>query len=101
MDSAFSKVNFALLIDPRKIVDTSVGVHDGGQITDSLGEGGFGLVMLSVEGGSLVKGRLSEAIKDIHNGVNGVSSLFLKLEELHHLVVNAQSRLTDGDEDDE
>jgi hypothetical protein len=64
------------------IVDTSVGVHDSGEVTNSLGELSFGFVMSGVKGGSLVEGRLSETIEDIHNGVNGITSLFLQLHEL-------------------
>jgi len=64
------------------IIDTSVGVHDGGKVTNSLGELSFGFVMSGVKGGSLIESRLSETIKDIHNGINGITSLFLQLHEL-------------------
>ena len=67
------------------IIDTSVGVHDGGEVTDSLGEGGFGLIVGGIEGSSLIEGRLSESVEDIHDGVDGITGLLLQLHELSEL----------------
>jgi len=67
------------------VVDTSVGVHDGGEVTNSLGELGFGLIVSNIKGGSLIEGGLSESIEDIHDGVDGITGLFLQLHELSEL----------------
>jgi hypothetical protein len=67
------------------IVDTSVGVHDGSEVTDSLGESGFGLIVSGIKGSSLIEGRLSESVEDIHDGVDGITGLFLQLHELGEL----------------
>lgn len=67
------------------IVDTTVGVHDGGEVTDSLGEGGFGFIVSDIKGSSLIEGRLFESIEDIHDGIDGVTSLLFQLHELSKL----------------
>lgn len=67
------------------IVDTTVGVHDGGEVTNSLGECSFGFIVSNIKGGSLIEGRLFESIKDIHDGIDGVTSLFFQLHELSEL----------------
>jgi len=67
------------------IVDTSVGVHDGGKVTNSLGELGLSLIVRGVKGGSLIEGGLSESVEDIHDGIDGVTGLFLQLHELSEL----------------
>merc|ERR1739848_293257 len=74
-----------LSVGDGSIVDTSVGVHDGGEVTNSFGEGSFSLIVGDVKGGSLIEGRLSKTVKDIHNGINSITSLFLQLHELSEL----------------
>jgi len=72
-------------VSNSSIIDTSVGVHDGGEVTNSFGESGFSFIMGDIEGSSLIKSRLSKTIKDIHNGINGVTSLFFQLHKLSEL----------------
>jgi len=67
------------------IVDTSVGVHDGSEVTDSLGELSLGLIVGGIKGGSLIEGRLSKTVKDIHDSIDGVTGLLLQLHELSEL----------------
>lgn len=67
------------------IIDTSVGVHDGGEVTNSLGELSFSFIVGGIEGGSLIEGRLSESVEDIHDGVDGITGLLLQLHELSEL----------------
>jgi hypothetical protein len=74
-----------LSVGNSSIIDTSVGVHDGGEVTDSLGESGFGLIVSGIKGSSLIEGRLSESVEDIHDGVDGITGLFLQLHELSEL----------------
>jgi len=67
------------------IVDTSVGVHDGSEVTDSGGELSLGLIVGGIKGGSIIEGRLSKTVKDIHDSIDGVTGLLLQLHELSEL----------------
>jgi hypothetical protein len=85
------------------IINTSVGVHNRAQITNL---GGLSIdlgVVGDVKGGSLVQSGLSESVKDVHDSVDGISSLFLELEELDHLVGggHVEFGLGEGDNNDE
>jgi len=64
------------------IVDTSVGVHDGSEVTNSASKLCFSFVMGNIKCSSLIEGRLSETVKNIHNGINSITSLFFQFHEL-------------------
>jgi len=84
-----SIVNFLLdefSVSDSVIVDISVGVHDLGQGTDFSCHSIDLSVVGDVKSASLIESRLSETVKDIHDGIDSVTGLFLKLEEFNHFV---------------
>jgi hypothetical protein len=101
-----SIVNFLLdefSVGNSVIVDISVGVHDLGQGTDFSSHSIDLGVVGNIKSASLIESRLSETVKDIHNGIDSVTGLFFKLEEFDHFVghVNVEFGAAKSNTDDE
>jgi len=74
------------------IINTMVGVHDKGEVSNSLGRGSFKSIVGYFERSSFIKSRLFETVKDIHDSSDSITGLFFKLQEFHHLVVDEFGR---------
>ena len=81
------------------IINTFVGIHNSSEFGNSFSKIGFSCVMCNFECSSFIKGRLFETVKDIHNSIDSITSLFFQLQELHHLGVNKVSRGNSQKED--
>ena len=70
------------------IVNTSVSVHDGCEITNFFTTSVFFVVVLNFKVSSFIEGRLFKTVKNVHDSINSISGLFLQLKEFNHLVID-------------